>query len=254
MLLGLLEGEPLETLERIDRRMSDTVRLLIVEDDSVRANSFSSSLAEVGYQCSRVSTGDAAVEAAKADEFHVVIVDLSLATSVQTIQAVREYSPHANILLLSPPRTDSQRNAALEAGADDFLLEPFEMGEMRARIEAALIRGRSRLRAQRIEHGPLLMDILSRKVTFHQKTLSLTPTEFRILGVLIQTPGRVVSRQMLHEALWELGWDGVTNVIEVHINRLRTKMRAVADQTVIRTVRGCGYVIDLRDSARSAAE
>jgi two-component system OmpR family response regulator/two-component system copper resistance phosphate regulon response regulator CusR len=98
------------------------------------------------------------------------------------------------------------------------------------------------------------MDIVSRKVTFHQKALSLTPTEFRILGVLLQSPGKVVSRQMLHEALWELGWDGVTNVIEVHINRLRTKMRAVADQTVIRTVRGCGYVIDMRNANRVGVE
>lgn len=234
--------------------MSETVRLLIVEDDSVRANTFSSSLSEVGYHCRRVSTGAAAIEAAKADDFHVVIVDLSLTSSVQTIQAVREYSPNANILLLSPPRTDHQRNAALEAGADDFVMEPFEMGEMRARIEAALIRGKSRSRSQRLEHGPLVMDIVSRKVTFHQKALSLTPTEFRILGVLLQSPGKVVSRQMLHEALWELGWDGVTNVIEVHINRLRTKMRAVADQTVIRTVRGCGYVIDMRNANRVGVE
>ncbi len=226
--------------------MSEPVRLLIVEDDSFLANSFSNSLAEVGYQCRHVSSSAAAIEATRADDFNVVIVDLGLSSSLQTIQAVREINPNINILLLASQKSDTERNAALEAGADDFVLEPFQMTEMRARIEAALIRGKSRSRGQRIEHGPLVMDILSRKVTFHGKTLTLTPTEFRILGVLLQTPGKVVSRQMLHEALWELGWDGVTNVIEVHINRLRTKMRAVADQTVIRTVRGCGYVIDMR--------
>lgn len=234
--------------------MRDTVRLLIVEDETARTNSFSSSLTEVGYDCRRVRTGEAAIEAAKSDEFHVVIVDLKLSTSLETIQAVRGYSPNANILLLSPLQLDSQRNAALEAGADDFLLEPFELGEMEARIQAALIRSKSRGRAQQLQHGPLSMDILSRKATFHNHPLTLTPTEFRILGVLLQTPGKVVSRQMLHEALWELGWDGVTNVIEVHINRLRTKMRAIADQTVIRTVRGCGYVIDMRNSHRLPAD
>jgi two-component system OmpR family response regulator/two-component system copper resistance phosphate regulon response regulator CusR len=118
---------------------------------------------------------------------------------------------------------------------------------MRARVEAAMIRSRCKFNAQRIEHGPLAMDILSRKVTFHNKPLTLTPTEFRILGALLQSPGKVVSRQMIHEGLWELGWDGVTNVIEVHINRLRSKMRAIADQTVIRTVRGSGYMIDMKN-------
>jgi two-component system, OmpR family, response regulator len=232
--------------------MSDPVRLLIVEDDSNLGSSFSSSLSKDGYQCSLVSSGAAAVEASKNDEFHVVILDLALESSVETIHRVREINPNANILLLTPLEHKQQRQAALEAGADDFLVEPFEVGEMRARVEAALIRSKNRSNAQRIEHGPLVMDILSRKVTFHNAPLTLTPTEFRILGVLLQTPGKVVSRQMLHEALWELGWDGVTNVIEVHINRLRTKMRAVADQTVIRTVRGSGYMIDMRNSVKLA--
>lgn len=226
--------------------MNLPVRLLIVEDDSDLANSFSNSLGAVGYHCRHVSTSAAAIEASKADEFNVVILDLAIHSSLQTIQAVRVFNPEANILLLASQKADSERKAALEAGADDFVFEPFMMNEMQARIEAALIRSKSKGRGQRIEHGPLVMDILSRKVTFHDKSLTLTPTEFRILSVLLQSPGKVVSRQMLHEALWELGWDGVTNVIEVHINRLRTKMRAIADQTVIKTIRGCGYVIDMQ--------
>ena len=231
-----------------DYRMNSPVRLLLVEGDAIRPQIFTNSLTDGGYLCRRVSSGTAAIEATKADNFHVVIVDLTLDNSIQTVQAVREYNPNANILLLATPKSESQRTAALEAGADDFVFEPFDMSEVRARIEAALIRSRNRDRSQRLEHGPLSMDFVSRKVTFHSKPLTITPTEFRILSVLLQSPGRVVSRHMLHEALWELGWDGVTNVIEVHINRLRTKMRAIADQTVIRTVRGCGYVIDLLGS------
>jgi DNA-binding response OmpR family regulator len=228
--------------------MSNPVRLLIVEDDSSLGSSFSSSLSSDGFHCRLVSSGAAAVEATKLDEFQVVILDLAMDSSIETVHRVREINPQANILLLSPLALRQQRQAALEAGADDFLVEPFELGEMRARVEAALIRSRNKSNAQRMEHGPLALDILSRRVTFHGKPLTLTPTEFRILGILLQTPGKVVSRQMLHESLWELGWDGVTNVIEVHINRLRTKMRAIADQTVIRTVRGSGYMIDMRMS------
>jgi two-component system, OmpR family, response regulator len=227
--------------------MSDPVRLLIVEDDTSLGSSFSNSLSKDGFQCRLVSSGAAAVEASKKDDFQVVILDLALDSSVETIHRVRENNPKANILLLAPLESRQQRHAALEAGADDFMVEPFELGEMRARVEAAMIRSRCKFNAQRIAHGPLVMDILSRKVTFHNKPLTLTPTEFRILGALLQSPGKVVSRQMLHEGLWELGWDGVTNVIEVHINRLRSKMRAIADQTVIRTVRGSGYMIDMKN-------
>lgn len=229
--------------------MSAPVRLLIVEDDSSLGSSFSNSLSKDGFQCRLVSTGAAAVEASKTDDFQVVILDLTLDSSVETIQRVREINPKANILLLAPLESKQRRQAALEAGADDFMVEPFELNEMRARVEAALIKTKCKSDAQRITHGPFAMDILSRKVSFHNKALTLTPTEFRILGVLLQSPGKVVSRQMLHEALWELGWDGVTNVIEVHINRLRTKMRAIADQNVIRTVRGSGYTIDMTNSA-----
>lgn len=232
--------------------MSEPVRLLIVEDDSNLGSSFSNSLSREGFQCRLVSSSNDAIEASKRDDFHVVILDLALESSVETVHRVREINPSANILLLAPLECRQQRQAALEAGADDFMVEPFELSEMQARIEAALIRSKYKSNSQRIQHGPIAMDIVSRKVTFHDKPLSLTPTEFRILGVLLQSPGTVVSRQMLHEALWELGWDGVTNVIEVHINRLRTKMRVIADQTVIRTVRGSGYTIDMRSAAALA--
>lgn len=228
------------------------MRLLIVEDDSNLGSSFSNSLTKDGFNCRLVSSGAAAVEASKKDEFQVVILDLTLDSSIETVHQVRKINPKSNILLLAPLESRQQRYAALEAGADDFIFEPFELGEMRARVEAALIRSKYKSNSQRLEHGPLVMDIVSRKVTFHGKTLSLTPTEFRILGELLQTPGKVVSRQMIHESLWELGWDGVTNVIEVHINRLRSKMRVIADQTVIRTVRGSGYMIDIRNVTRLA--
>ena len=127
-------------------------------------------------------------------------------------------------------------------GADDFLIKPFAQVELNARVEAAVIRSRTRPRSI-LEIGPIVMNLTSRKMTYYGENIPLTPTEFRILEILSRNQGKTVTRRMLCEFLWNPDWEGVTNVIEVHINRLRTKLREQSQEQVIYTVRGSGYAL-----------
>jgi two-component system OmpR family response regulator/two-component system copper resistance phosphate regulon response regulator CusR len=217
------------------------VKLLIVTKDVDQGGHYFHGL---GFDCKIANNLGGVLKALNDGCYQVVLIDLNLPEALQIVERIKDSDPSVGILLLAHDGQKELREAALRSGADDFMLAPFDLAEMQARVQAALIRLDSRSRAQAIEWGPLKMDLFTRRVTFHDKLILLTPTEFRILSVLLQNRGSVVSRQKLHEMLWELGWDGVTNVIEVHINRLRTKLRAIADQTVIRTVRGSGYKVD----------
>lgn len=151
----------------------------------------------------------------------------------------RKTFPAAGILLLCS-RDQGQVLAGLESGADDFILLPFGEQEFLARVDALSIRARTREQS-RLCYGPLAMDIPHRRVHWGEKPISLTPTEFRILEMLLRHRGNVVTRTMLCDSLWEPDWEGVTNVIEVHINRLRSKLNNVGSPKLIRTVRGSGY-------------
>jgi two-component system OmpR family response regulator/two-component system copper resistance phosphate regulon response regulator CusR len=130
----------------------------------------------------------------------------------------------------------------LGRGADDYLVKPFEMAELLARIDAVCRRATLKPAAH-LRVGELHLDLATRKVTCGDVGIDLTPTEFSILEMLMRHDGQVVTRKMLCESLWGSDWEGVTNVIEVHINRLRTKLQKGAKQPLIHTIRGRGYVL-----------
>jgi two-component system OmpR family response regulator/two-component system copper resistance phosphate regulon response regulator CusR len=134
------------------------------------------------------------------------------------------------------------RVAGLNAGADDYVVKPFALTELMARLEAVCRRTLSRPPAV-MQAGPLTLDLATRRVTRENKEVELTPTEFSLLELLMRYAGQVVTRRMLCEHLWETDWEGATNVIEVHINRLRGKLDKGFDDSVIQTVRGRGYAV-----------
>lgn len=227
----------------------DNVRLLVIGSDKAIGDNVLRELNNQGFVC-RVASATEASRLAELEKYHVILVDMKSRehSAVEILRQLRKANDSTNIILLTPLESRHERNAGLEAGADDFLITPFAISEMRARVEAALIR--SKHRPQRLlEVGPISMDLTSRKVTSNGRSISLTPTEFRILEILMRHHGEVVTRRMLCESLWEPDWEGVTNVIEVHINRLRNKLRAGTDERLIRTVRGSGYSLSCEVAA-----
>ena len=164
--------------------------------------------------------------------------------TLRAIQGIKNEFPDLGLLLVttqSAMRTPPDFLSSLSAGVDDFIVKPFSEIELLTRLDALDVRknlGRSSL-----EHGGLKMDLSARRVAFEGQNISLTPTEFRILEILLKHSGHVVTRRMLCESLWDPKWEGVTNVIEVHMNRLRTKLTNAGSPKLIQTVRGSGYMI-----------
>ncbi|MEZ6075008.1 MAG: response regulator transcription factor [Pirellulaceae bacterium] len=220
-------------------------KVLVIEDDVVLSRNIQQWLAESDYVCSLASDAAAGVKLVESEDFSVVIIDLTLEgeSGLAALRQVREANQSASVLILTPLEYRQERLAGLEAGADDFLLKPFTLNELQARVEAALLRLTTRPKSV-LEVGPLLMDLTSRKALRNGRPLALTPTESRILEVLMRRFGTVVTRSMLSEFLWQPEWAGVTNVIEVHINRLRAKLsNGGVESQMIFTPRGSGYVL-----------
>ena len=226
-------------------RILPSIKILTIEDDPIIGRTISQGLSDQGYGCQLAADGASGLKLIESEAFQVVIIDLALedGSGLQVLQCVREANANANILVLTPLEFRDERLAGLEAGADDFLIKPFTVNELRARVEAATIRSRTRPKSV-LEAGPLYMDLTSRKALRNGRLIPLTPTEFRILEILIRNQGKSVTRRMLCEFLWQPEWEGVTNVIEVHINRLRTKLsNGGTEPQMIFTVRGSGYIL-----------
>lgn len=225
--------------------------ILIIEDDHVLGQSVMQGLSEQGYSCTLTSSGIEGADLAANHNYRVIILDLALSddSGLGVLRCIRDANDKASVLLLTPLEFRTERLRGLEAGADDFCMKPFTLREILARVEAALIRSRSRPQMV-LEVGPLSMDLSARRVTNAGRNVTLTPTEFRILEILSRNHGKVVTRRMLCEFLWNPDWEGVTNVIEVHINRLRNKLQTENGPRLIHTVRGSGYSLRVQESVR----
>lgn len=233
----------------------NTFEILIIEDDPILRKSLSQALNDQGFKCDSVGDGKAALENIQSKPSNVVILDLALAdeTGLGVLRCLREADENAIILVLTPLEFRQERLNALALGADDFIIKPFSMAEVRARVEAAAVKSRTR-RKSVLEVGQIRMDLSSRKVFRGDRELQLTPTEFRVLEILVRNQNKVVTRRMLCEHLWDPKWEGVTNVIEVHINRLRAKINNGSEPQMIFTVRGSGYTLRHDPNCASAAK
>ncbi len=220
------------------------MNLLIVEDDAVLGKALKQGLSEAGYECTWVRSGAKGRDLALGQQYDAVVLDLMLPdlNGMEVLREMRQQGVQTPVLVLTALGSVDDRVAGLNSGADDYLIKPFAFPELTARLEAIARRAVARPSSS-LTVGPLKLDLTTRRVTRGTQDINLTPTEFSLLEYLMRYNGQVVTRKMLCEHLWEADWEGVTNVIEVHINRLRSKVDRDFEAPLIHTVRGRGYVL-----------
>lgn len=218
--------------------------VLLVEDDPVIGKSLQRGLQESGSNCIWVRDGEHGLEQAVTQRFEVIILDLMLPgmQGLAVLEAIRTQGILTPVVILTALGTVEERVEGLRKGADDYVVKPFALPELLARIDAVCRRAGAKP-APTLQVGELQLDLAKRRVLVEGKEIELTPTEFSLLEYLMRFEGQVVTRRMLCEHLWESDWEGVTNVIEVHINRLRGKIDRGRDHSLIQTIRGRGYAI-----------
>jgi DNA-binding response OmpR family regulator len=223
---------------------ADRLRVLIVEDDPGIAGSLVRGLARAGYETSSVDTGRAALASSPMPD--VVLLDLGLpdVDGVEICRRLRRRSDVA-IVVVTARGEESDRVAALDEGADDYLVKPFGLAELLARIRAVLRRTRPS-GPELLAYGPLTVDPRTCKVTVGGRDVALTPKEFDILHCLMSDPGRVVTRQEILERVWDAHWYGPTKVLDVHMAALRRKLDMPG---LVETVYGRGF--RLAETART---
>lgn len=220
------------------------MRILLIEDDAEVAAFVSKGLEEVGHTVDRAEDGRDGLFLATSERYDALIVDRMLPyvdglTIVQTLRASENPVP---ILILSALGEVDDRVKGLRAGGDDYLVKPFAFSELNARLDALVRRARGGDAAQtRLEVADLMLDRLSREVRRGDTVVDLKPREFRLLEYLMRHAGQVVTRTMLLENVWDYHFDPQTNVIDVHISRLRAKIDKGFDHALLKTVRGAGY-------------
>jgi two-component system OmpR family response regulator/two-component system copper resistance phosphate regulon response regulator CusR len=218
--------------------------LLVVEDDPVIGKAIRQGFMEAAHECSWVKDGIKGLEQARSQQFDAIILDLMLPgkSGLDVLGELRQEGIRTPVVLLTALGSVEERVAGLTAGADDYLVKPFAFAELMARVDAVCRRSGGRPAPTRTV-GDLCLDLATRRVIRDGIEIDLTPTEFSLLEFLMRYAGQPVTRKMLCEHLWESDWEGATNVIEVHINRLRGKVDRGFDRSMIHTIRGRGYAI-----------
>jgi two-component system, OmpR family, response regulator len=222
------------------------MRLLIAEDDPKLAGALSRGLRKEGYAVDVAADGDQALLNARVYEYDAVILDIMLPgpDGVSVCRTLREEERWAPVLMLTALDGPSDRIRGLDAGADDYLVKPFEFGELVARVRALLRRGRP-ARPAVLTVGDLEVDPAARAVSRAGRHVELTTREFAVLEFLVRHAGTVVSRTQLLDHVWDCNYEGSTNLVDVYVGYLRRKLEEPFGRPLIRTVRGAGYVIDM---------
>ena len=217
------------------------MNVLIIEDDRTIGKSLLTGFQEAGYECTWAVNGKTGLEKALTQQADVIILDLMLPgiDGMALLENLREKGLRTPVLILTAKGSVNERVAGLKAGADDYIVKPFAFAELMARVEAIARRSSVRPPAT-LTVGDVLLDLTTHRVHQGEREIELTPTEFSILELLMRHDGQVVTRKMLCEHVWGFEWDGPTNVIEVHITRLRRKIDR-DENSRIATVRGRGY-------------
>ena len=216
------------------------MRILVVEDDREAAAYLVKGLTESGHRVSLAEAGRDGLERATQESFDAMIIDRMLPgldglSIVAALRAARNQTP---VLVLSALGDVEDRVKGLRAGCDDYLSKPFAFAELLARLEALTRRGNAETR---LKVADLEMDLLTRAVTRAGRVIDLLPREYRLLEYLMRHAGHIVTRTMLLEKVWDHHFDPQTNVIDVHVSRLRQKIDKGFDRPLLHTVRGAGY-------------
>ncbi|MEJ7593249.1 MAG: heavy metal response regulator transcription factor [Planctomycetaceae bacterium] len=223
------------------------MKLLIIEDEQKTASYLRKGLGESGFVVDVAESGTSGMDLARANEYDLIVLDVMLPgrDGWEVLSRLRKEGREMPILLLTACDAVQDRVKGLELGADDYLIKPFAFSELLARIRTLLRRGRAgQMDVVRI--ADLELDFVRHKATRDSITLNLTPKEFALLSLLLRRREEVMSRTMIAEQVWHMNFDSDTNVVDVHIRRLRAKVDDPFDSKLIHTVRGAGYVLEDR--------
>jgi len=230
------------------------MRLLVAEAEPSLAEFLKTRLQQEQYAVRLIGNGKEIAEIGEATQFDAVLLDMSLPgiAGLDVLRSLQRRWPSAPVILLSGDTTVEERVRGLEAGADDFLVKPFALAELLARIRA-VARRRNRTPQELFSYEDLEVNRVSHQVSRGGRAIELSPKEYALLEFLLRNPGRPVSRAAIIEEVWRIHGDSITNVVDVYINYLRRKIDMGSDHPLIRTVRGVGYQIGGQHRAMPAA-
>ncbi len=218
------------------------MRVLVVEDERRLAAIIKRGLLEEDYSVDTVYDGEEAAYMAETTPYDLIILDIMLPKKdgIEVCKELRQKKVNAPILMLTARDSVEDRVKGLDSGADDYLVKPFAFSELLARARA-LLRREGRPRTAALQVGDLVMDTLTREVRRGQRKIELTAKEYSILEYFMRHPNIVITRTMIEENAWDYEFDSMSNIIDVYVRRLRSKIDAEGEESLIQTVRGAGY-------------
>jgi DNA-binding response OmpR family regulator len=219
------------------------MRVLLVEDEPNASHMLAKGLREQSYAVDLAADGEAALFRVGTTDYDAVILDVMLPVKdgFAVCRALRASDCAVPILMVTARDAIESRIEGLDCGADDYLVKPFDFGELLARLRAVIRRGRQPILPERLTVGPITVDTRSRRVQLRQKDMRLTAKEYALLEYLARRAGDVVSRADIAEHVWDEHYDGLSNVVDVYVQRLRRKIDLAGEDSLIRTRRGEGY-------------
>jgi len=223
-----------------------------VEDEARIADFARRGLESSGYAVDVAGDGKQALELVYGTEYDLIILDLMLPDidGLDLLKKIRNRKSSPPVLILSARDAVDDRVKGLEQGADDYMVKPFAFVELLARVRAMLRRGQPT--PEKLQVGDLVLDCIRRKVTRSGEMIELAPKEFSILEYMMRNPGRPLSRTMIVEHVWDVEYDGLTNIVDVYIRHLRSKIDDRYPLKMIQTVRGVGYMLDAPEKGAPA--
>ena len=229
------------------------MRVLVVEDEKRIADFLVRGLESAGYAVDVSNNGATALDLAHSTSYDLIVLDLMLPDmdGLKVLEKIRNRKVSPPVLILSARGSVDDRVKGLETGADDYLVKPFAFVELLARVRALLRRGQPT--PERLQVGDLVLDCIRRKVTREGENIDLAPKEFSILEYLMRNRGRPLSRTMIVEHVWDMDYDGLTNIVDVYIRHLRSKIDDKWPLKLIHTVRGIGYMLEAPEREQQVA-
>ena len=221
------------------------MRILVVEDDTKIAEFIIQGLIQAGFAVDHRTNGEDGLHLALTELYDTAVIDLMLPhlDGLSLIGELRRQKVNTPVLILSAKRSVDDRVKGVQTGGDDYLTKPFAFAELLARVQALIRRASGAAEPTRLTVGEVSMDLLTRQVTRAGKPIDLQPREFALLEYLLRNAGRVVSKTMILEHVWDYHFDPQTNVVDVLMYRLRSKVESDCSTKLIHTIRGVGYVL-----------
>jgi two-component system OmpR family response regulator len=221
------------------------MRILVVEDDAKIASFVSKGLKEAGYGVDHAMDGEEGYHLAVSQPYDAAIIDIMLPrmNGLSVIERLRQQKINTPVIILSAKRSVDDRVKGLQAGGDDYLTKPFSFSELLARVQGLIRRASRVAESVRLNVGDLSMNLITREVRRGGERIELQPREFALLEYLMHNNGRVVSKTMILEHVWDFSFDPQTNVVDVLVSRLRNRVDRNFEKKMIHTIRGVGYVL-----------